>query len=107
MQAHPGQVAIEILAVFARCEIAVADAPVGNRAGDAVDDLADARLAFGSAGLAVEILADDDVRRQALHVLGTSQSVCSKRMPPPSSLICAVRLSHSTVSNGSISGGQN
>ena len=70
MQAHPGQVAIEILAVLARLEIAVGDAPVGNRAGDAVNHLPDARFAFGRIRLAVEILADDDVGRQSAPGLG-------------------------------------
>ena len=70
MQAHPGQVAVEVFAVLGRLEIAVGDSPVGNRAGDAENDLLDARLALGSSRLAVEILADDDVGGQALQVFG-------------------------------------
>ena len=42
MQAEPGQVAIERLAVVGRGEVAVFDAPVGDRAADAVDQLPDA-----------------------------------------------------------------
>ena len=70
MQAHPGQVAIEVLAVLARLEVAVGDAPIGNRPGDAENHLPHARFALRSAGLAVEILADDDVRRQGAPGLG-------------------------------------
>ena len=47
VQAEPGQLAIEPLAVLGRGEIAVLDAPVGNRAADAVDQLPHARFALG------------------------------------------------------------
>ena len=101
MQAQPGEVAIEVLAVFAGGEVAVGDAPVGDRAGDAVNHLADAVFAFGRARFAVEIFADDDVGRQGAPGLGDSQSVCSNRTSPYSSLIWAVRMSQETVSKGS------
>ena len=64
MQAEPGQLAVEPLAVLRRGEVAVLDAPVGDRAGDAVDQLPDAVLALGRADFAVEVLADDDVGGQ-------------------------------------------
>ena len=48
MQAEPGQLAVEPLAVGLGGEVAVLDAPVGDRAADAVDQLPDARLALGA-----------------------------------------------------------
>ena len=70
MQAEPGQVAIEVLAVFGGGEVAVVLAPIGDRAADAMNELADAVLALGRVDLAVEILADDDVRGQLAPGLG-------------------------------------
>jgi hypothetical protein len=70
MEAQPGEIAVEVFAVFAGGEIAVGGAPVGDRAGDAVDELAGAVLALGSAGLAVEILTDDDVGGQGAPGFG-------------------------------------
>ena len=64
MQAEPGELAIEAFAVFGAGEVAVFDAPIGDRAGDAVDELPDAVLALGRADFAVEVFADDDVRGQ-------------------------------------------
>ena len=64
MQAQPGQFAVKILAILNGGEVAVFDAPIGNRARDPVDHLADAGFAFGSSWLAIEILGDDDIRCQ-------------------------------------------
>ena len=64
MQAEPGQLAIESLAVLGRGEVAVVDAPIGDRAADAMDQLPDAVFALRRAVLAVEILADHDVGGQ-------------------------------------------
>src|SRR4029078_4073602 len=61
MEAEPGEIAVEAFAVFGGGEVAVFHAPVGNRAGDAVDELADAVFALGGAVFAVEVLAADDV----------------------------------------------
>ena len=81
MQAEPGQLAVEALAVFGRGEVAVVDAPVGDRAADAVDQLPDARLAFGGADFAVEILADDDVGGQLAPGGGNLAVVSARRAP--------------------------
>ena len=64
MQAEPGQVAVESLAVVGRGEVAVLEAPVGDGPRDPVDQLPDAVFAFGGAVFAIEVLADDDVGRQ-------------------------------------------
>ena len=64
MNAQPRQVAVEVLAVFSRGEIAVLQAPIGDRAADAVDKLPHARLALRGAVFAVKIFVDHDVRRQ-------------------------------------------
>ena len=64
MQAEPGQLAIEPLAVLRRGEVAVLHAPIGDRAGHAVHELPHAVFALGRADFAVKILAADDVRGQ-------------------------------------------
>ena len=64
MEAEPGQLAVEAFAVGGAGEVAVFEAPIGDRAGDAVDELLDAVLALGRADFAVEVLAADDVRRE-------------------------------------------
>ena len=64
VHAEPGQVAVEVFAVLLRLEVAVGDAPVGDRAGDAVDELLDGVLALGRVDLAVEILAHHHVGGQ-------------------------------------------
>ena len=64
MQAEPRQLAVEELAVFGCRQIAVFDAPVGDRARHPVDQLANAPLPLRRVHLAVEILAHDDIRRQ-------------------------------------------
>ena len=46
VQAQPGQLAVEPLAVRRRGEVAVGRAPVGDRAANAVDQLPDAVLAL-------------------------------------------------------------
>ena len=70
MQAEPGQLAVESFAIFGGGEIAVVQAPIGDRAAHAVNDLADAVLALGRVVLAVEIFADDDVRGELAPGLG-------------------------------------
>ena len=64
VQAEPREVAIETLAIGGRSEIAVFEAPVGDRTGDAVYQLADAILTLRRADLAVEVLAANDVGGQ-------------------------------------------
>jgi hypothetical protein len=64
MQAEPRQLAIEPLAILRRGEVAIFEAPIGNRAGDAVHELPHAVFALARADFAVEIFAADDVRRQ-------------------------------------------
>jgi hypothetical protein len=51
-------------------EVTVYDSPVGNRAADAVDELANGGLALGGVLLAVEILRHDDLGRQKGQGLG-------------------------------------
>ena len=64
MEAEPGQIAIKILAIFGAGEIAVLQAPIGDRAAHAVDDLADAMLALRRVDLAVEVFTHHDVGGQ-------------------------------------------
>ena len=64
MNAQPRQIAVEILGVGSRGEIAVFQAPVGDRAADTVNKLPDAPLAFRGAVFTVKILVNDDVGRQ-------------------------------------------
>ena len=64
MQAEPGEFAVEAFAIGGAGEVAVFEAPIGDRAGDAVDELLDAVFALGRADFAVEVFAADDVRGQ-------------------------------------------
>ena len=64
VDAQPGEIAVEVFPILARLEVAVGNAPVGDRSRDAVDKLLDGVLALRRVDLAVEVLADDDVRRQ-------------------------------------------
>ena len=64
VDAQPGEIAVEVLAILTRLEVAVGDPPVSDRPGDAVDELLDGVLALGGVNLAIKVLADDDVRRQ-------------------------------------------
>ena len=83
VQAEPGQLAVEPLAVFGAGEVAVVNAPIGNRAADAMDQLPHAVFALRRANFAVEVLAHDDVGGQlAPEWSGTSQSVCSNSTSP-------------------------
>ena len=59
VDAEPSQFVIEHFAVGFG-EITVGDAPVGDGAGDAVDELADGEFAFGGFLFAVEVFGDDD-----------------------------------------------
>ena len=61
VKAEPRQVAVKTLAIFGGSEVAVLETPVGDRADDAVDQLADAVLALIGADFAVEVLAADDI----------------------------------------------
>ncbi len=64
VQAQPGQVAIEVPGVLRRGEVAVLQAPVGDRPADAVDQLPHALLALAGVHFAVEILVGHDVGGQ-------------------------------------------
>ena len=64
VHAEPGEIAVEVLAVLPRLEVAVGDAPVGDRTGDAVHELLHRVLALGRVDFTVKILADHDVGRQ-------------------------------------------
>ena len=70
VDAEPGQVVVENFRVLLRLEVAVLDAPVGDGARDAMDELAHGGLAavlvrVGAVGdVAVEIFRDRDLRRQ-------------------------------------------
>ena len=64
MNAEPRQVAVEILGVGGRGEIAVLQAPIGDGAADAVDKLPHAPLPLRRAVFAVKIFIDYDVRCQ-------------------------------------------
>ena len=64
VDAQPGEIAIEVFAVLPRAEVAVLDAPVGDRAGHAMHELLDGVLPLGRVDFAVEVLAHDDVGRQ-------------------------------------------
>ena len=61
VDAEPGQVAVEILAILTGLEVTVGNAPIGDRAGHAMDQLPDRVLPLRSVDLAVEVLAHDDV----------------------------------------------
>ena len=61
VDAEPGEFVVEGFGVGVGGEVAVLAAPVGDGAGDAVDELPDAGFAFGGVDFAVEVLADDDV----------------------------------------------
>jgi hypothetical protein len=64
VDAEPREIAVEGLAVGGGLKVAVTDAPVGDRAGDPVDELLDRVLALGRVDLAVEVLAHHDVGRK-------------------------------------------
>ncbi len=61
MNAQPRQVAVEILGVGGSGEITVLQAPIGDRAADAVDKLPHAPLPLRSAVFPVKIFIDYDV----------------------------------------------
>ena len=64
MQAEPGQLAVEPLAVGRVGEVAVGRAPIGDRPANAMDELPDPSFAFISTHLAVEVLVGHDVGGQ-------------------------------------------
>ena len=64
VDAEPREVAVEVLAVLLRLEVAVGDAPIGDRAGDAVNELLDGVLPLGGVDLAVEVLAHHHIGGQ-------------------------------------------
>ena len=70
MQTRPGQIAVEILTVFGRFEVSISDTPIGDRPHDAVDQLTNAGFTLRRSRLTVEVLADDDIRRQGGPCLG-------------------------------------
>ena len=107
VQAEGRQLVVEPLGVLVGGEVAVFLAPVGDRPGHAVDQLADRvlaltvrRAAVAAGDVPVEVLAGHHVGRQLAPAPGISQSTCWKIARPRSSLISAVRRSHSTSSNG-------
>jgi len=57
VQAEPGELAVEPLAVLGPGEVAVGHAPIGDGAGDAMNEPAHAGLALRRAQLAVKVLA--------------------------------------------------
>ena len=63
VEAEPGQFIVKQLAA-GLVEIAVAHAPIRQRAADAVDELADGGFAFAGVLLAVKILGDDHLGGQ-------------------------------------------
>ncbi len=65
VQTKPRQLAIKAVAVFGRVEVSVFQPPVGDRAGHAMDQLADRTFPLvRPLRVAVEIFRDDDVGRQ-------------------------------------------
>ena len=62
MQTQPRKVFVEILAVFLAGEVALRDAPVGDRPGDTMNHLLDAVFALGGVRFAIKVFADHDVR---------------------------------------------
>ncbi len=76
VDAEPGQFLVEGLGVLLRLEVAVGDAPIGDGAGDAVDELADGGLAavlvgIGAVGdVAVEVLRNGDLGGEHAPALG-------------------------------------
>ena len=64
MDAEPGQIAVEVFAILSGLEVAIGDAPVGDRAGHSVHKLFDRMLPLRGVDLPVEILADHDVGGQ-------------------------------------------
>jgi hypothetical protein len=62
MQTQPGEFAKEPLPVVGRRKVPVGQSPIGDGPGHAVDQLPYARLPRWRAGLAVKVLAGDDVR---------------------------------------------
>lgn len=67
--AEPGEFVVEDFAV-GLAEVAVFDAPVGDGAGDAVDELFDGGFALAGVLLAVKILRDDDLGGELRPGLG-------------------------------------
>ena len=57
-----GQLGVERGEVFVRGEVVLGLGPGGDRVGDTIDQLPDARLALRRADVAAEVLAHDDVR---------------------------------------------
>ena len=69
VQAKPRQLLVKNLAILP-AEVTVVDAPVGDGAGHAMDQLANGRLPLRRALLAKEIFRDDDLGRKLRPVLG-------------------------------------
>ena len=64
MDAQPGEIAVEVFPILGTGEIAIRHAPIGDRAGHAVDQLANGMLPFWSVDFAVEILAHHHIGGQ-------------------------------------------
>ena len=61
VDAEPSQIAVKIFAILGRFEVAIGNAPIGDRASHAMHELLDGVLALGRVDLAVEIFADHNV----------------------------------------------
>ncbi len=75
-------------------EVALGLGPAGDRVDDAIDELADARLALRGVEVAAEVLADTTTLVASWdQKFGTSTSFCSKTLLPLSLEMPAVRYS--------------
>ena len=81
VQAKPGEFFVVGFAVGLAGKVAILGAPVGNGAGDAVNYLSDTGFTFGRVGLAVEVLADDNVGLQRAPVLRDLAVLLLKQNP--------------------------
>ena len=65
MEAQPRQIAVETLGISRLIKVSVLKPPIGNRAGNSLNQLLDRVLALlGILRVTVEVLADDDVGRK-------------------------------------------
>ena len=69
IDAEPGEFVVEGFAV-GLAEVAILDAPIGDGAGDAVDELADGGFALAGVLFAVKIFRDDDLGGELRPRLG-------------------------------------
>ena len=69
VQAQPGELFVVSFTVRLAGEVAVLNSPVSDCTSDSVNDLLNAGFTFGSTGLAIKILADNNIRGQSTPVL--------------------------------------